>query len=327
MLNFSGLHKIIEENKSFLITTHVNPDGDAIGSQIALYKYLNRLGKELRLINFSETPSNLQFLDPESIIENYQTSSMLNIFEQYDVLIAVDFNRLDRIIDMEDGFRKSSKIKVCIDHHEDSEQFTEFMFVDTSYGSTGEILFDLIDSYKEINIDYEIALPLYVAIMTDSGSFKYERTLPATHLKAARLLGAGVDPKETHRLVFENVKPGKIKLLGKALNSLTLYHDGRVALMKINRADLNETGTGEEDTDGFVNYALSVEDVKIALLLYELQEGLKVSFRSVGDIPVNKLAEEFGGGGHFHAAGARITDNTAEAVLPKIIELSKKYLD
>jgi phosphoesterase RecJ-like protein len=327
MLNFERLHKHIDENNSFLLTTHINPDGDAIGSEMALYYYLKRLGKQVEVVNCNETPDNMLFLDTAKVIREFKPENDSDIFNNFDVLIAVDFNRLDRIMIMEEGFRASNSIKVCIDHHENTEEFTEHLFVDKSYASTGEIILDFIDSQKEVKVDYEIALPLYTAIMTDTGSFKYERTYPSTHLKAARLLEAGVDPKWVFRQVFDNGTVGRLRLLGRALDSLQLHYDGQLATMVISQSDLNDTGTVIADMEGFINYNLSIKGVRIGLFFYELDNGFKVSFRSVGQIPINKLASEFEGGGHFHAAGASVKGATIKDYYNKVIEAAAKYLN
>src|SRR5690606_14761684 len=180
--------EIILQHSSFLLTTHVNPDADAIGSEIAFYQLLKKLNKKVRIVNHSITPYNLLFLDVDKKIEHFSEDEHSTIFNDTDVIIALDFNRADRVVRMKDGFISSSKIKICIDHHQDPENVFHEKFVDTSYSSTGEIIFDFIKQTKIVELDYSIALPVYAAIMTDTGSFRFDRTTPELHRKTAELL-------------------------------------------------------------------------------------------------------------------------------------------
>ncbi len=327
MIDFNKLKNILLDNNSFLITTHVNPDADAIGSEIALYNILKETGKSARIINHSITPYNLLFLDKENIIEYYSTEKHRDIFEEADVLVAVDFNRSDRIVRMEAGFLKSQKLKICIDHHQDYEDIFNFIFIDTDYSATGQIIFDFIKETGIVPLSYETAEPIYAAIMTDTGSFRFERTTPQIHKISAELLETGVVPGDVYDKIYDQSKFSKIKLLGRAVNSMKLYGERQeVGYMRLNLADFEETKAIESDTDGFVNVSLSVENVKLGLLFLELKEGFKVSLRSKGLIPVNRLASEFGGGGHVNAAGLRLRDGSMEEYIPKILNRASEYV-
>ena len=176
MFGFSQIKEILENNNSFLISTHVNPDADAIGSELAFYYLLKRLGKTVFIINNNSTPYNLEFLDKDSVIKKYDKDIHDEIINSVDVIVVLDLNHLSRVVRMEESVRNSGKIFLCIDHHQNPENFSEFMFIDDSFSSTGEIIFDFIKETKLANIDYEIALPIYAAIMTDTGSFRFERT-------------------------------------------------------------------------------------------------------------------------------------------------------
>ena len=328
MIDFQHLKEILLNNNSFLITTHVNPDADAIGSEIALYNILKELGKETYIINYSSMPYNLKFLDVDNRIQKYDEIRHQELFDLADVLVAVDYNRADRIVKMRNNFVDSKKIKICIDHHQEPEEFVDHYFIDMSYSATGQILYDLIKKTKIVNLSYSTALPIYAAIMTDTGSFRFERTTPQIHNIAAELLGYGVDPGDVFDKIYDQSKFGKIKLLGKALDSLKLYGmDKEIGYMILTRDMFVSTGAEEHDTDGFVNFSLSVEKVKIGLMFIELNEGFKVSFRSKGNIPVNKLAQEFGGGGHINAAGLRIFDKNLAEFLTIILERAEYYLN
>ena len=327
MTDFNQLKNIIVENESFLITTHVNPDADAIGSEIALYYILKELGKKIRIINHSITPYNLLFLDKDNIIEHFSEEKHSYVFNDADVLIAVDFNRSNRMVRMEKGFLNSKKLKICIDHHQDPENIFDYTFVDTEYSATGQIIYDFICKTNIVALTYETAEPIYAAIMTDTGSFRFERTTPEIHEISAELLKIGVNPGEVYDKIYDQSKFSKIKLFGKAVNSMKLYgDDSSIGYMRLTRKDFNDTEAIESDTDGFVNVSLSIENVKLGLLFLELKEGFKVSFRSKGTIPVNKLAAEFGGGGHINAAGLRIRDGNIEEFIPKILVRALDYV-
>lgn len=326
MIDFSYLAKILRENQTFLITTHVNPDADAIGSEVALYQILKKLGKTAYIINHSAVPGNLTFLDSDGIIKKYDAEKHSLLFERVDVLAALDLNNPKRLVRMEDGFINSSRTKICIDHHQNPAAFVNHFFVDANYSSTGQIIYDLINETGIVALDYDMALPIYAAIMTDTGSFRFDRTTPAIHLIVARLLEAGVDPSYVYDQIYDQSHFGKIKLLGESLSSIRLAADNQIAYMVITREALNRSGVQEAEVDGFVNYCLSIKGVKIGMLFFELKDGIKVSFRSKGKIPVNLLAEEFGGGGHVNASGIRLPGVSINDHVAAIVEAAEKYL-
>lgn len=327
MLNFDKLADIIKNNQSFLITTHINPDADAIGSEIAFYKLTNMLGKKSRIINHSSTPYNLTFLDAGNIIEKYDEVVHKDVFATVDVLVALDFNKSDRIVSMKKNFSESTKLKICIDHHQDPEDFVNYSFIDTEYAATGHILFDFIKKTEIVKINKEIADMLYAAIMTDTGSFRFERTSSHLHRIVAELLDFGVNPTEIYDKLYNESKLSKIKLLGKCLDSLQLIANNKIGYMIITQNDFRETNAIESDTENFVNIILSIEGVKLGLLFIELKNGFKVSFRSKGNLPVNKLAATFGGGGHINAAGARFRDAKMESNLDGILKESEIFFN
>ena len=326
-MNFQILKKIIEENKSFLLTTHVNPDADAIGSEIAMYKILKSLGKNVQIINHSITPYNLEFLDSDNIIRRFDEARDKNVFDETDVLIAIDFNRANRLVSMQKIFSDSDKIKVCIDHHQDPEDFADHYFVDDQYSSTGHIIYDFIEKTNLVNLSYEIANPLYAAIMTDTGSFRFERTTSELHIIIARLLETGVDPVQVYDDIYDQSKISKVKLLGRSLDTLKLVDNDRIGYMYILQSTFTELGASESDTENFVNYPLSIENVVISLLFIELKNGFKVSFRSKGRIPVNKIAANFGGGGHINAAGVRFQNSKMNDEMPKILNFTIEFFN
>jgi bifunctional oligoribonuclease and PAP phosphatase NrnA len=325
-MDFNILKKIVKENNNFLLTTHVNPDADAIGSEIAFYNILKRLGKNISIINHSVTPSNLTFLDKGNNIIKFDSKTCQQYFDNADVIIALDFNRSNRLVSMEQSFVESNKIKVCIDHHQDAEQIFNYYFYSDEYAATGQIIYDFIKQTKIVELDYELAFPIYAAIMTDTGSFRFERTTPQLHRIAAELLECGFNPEDVYDKIYDQSKLSKLRLLGKTLETLKLAGANKIGYMFITQDTFKELNVIESDTDGFVNYSLSVENIILGILFIELKNGFKVSFRSKGNLPVNQLAAQFGGGGHTNASGARFLNSRMNEEMQNIILESEKFL-
>ncbi len=326
MNNFSSLKKIIDEHNSFLLSTHVNPDADALGSELGFYLILKKLGKKVRIVNHSATPYNLEFLDEENVIEKFDETVHANVFDESEVFVLLDLNQGNRIVSMEKGFRAFKGLKVCIDHHQDTENVFDFIFGGIEYSATSEIIYDFIEETKIVELDTAIALQLYAGIMTDTGSFRFDRTSPRIHRIITELLEKGVSPTEVYDKIYDQFKFGRVKLLGEALSSIQLDSTQKIAYMIVTRDQLDQSGATEVDIDGFVNYCLTIQGVQIGILFYELKDGIKVSFRSKGEIPVSKLAKEFNGGGHTNASGIRLFNTTIEDVKEKIISAAQRYL-
>lgn len=326
MNNFSQLKNIIDDHNFFLLSTHVNPDADALGSELAFYLILKKLGKKVKVVNHSSTPYNLEFLDEEKVIEKFDEAVHGKIFDDAEVFVLLDLNQANRIVKMEKGFRSFKGIKVCIDHHQDPENVFNNYFGSTDYSATSEIIYDFIEQTKIVEIDYAIALQLYAGIMTDTGSFRFDRTSPRIHQIIAQLLETGVNPTKVYDKIYDQFKFARVKLLGEALSSIELDSTKQIAVMSIKFEALTRTGATEADIEGFVNYCLTIQNVRIGILIYELKDGLKISFRSKEDISVNKLAVEFGGGGHTNASGTRLYNTNIEEYKEKVITAAQRYL-
>lgn len=327
MPDFGVLRETLSRFTDFVLTTHVNPDADALGSEMALYHYLVQHGKHVRIINYSETPYYLHFLDTQSIAEKYNSKIHDDFIASSECLIFLDLNIPNRTVKMETALMRSPAFKVCIDHHTNPSDSFNLIITDTCYSSTGELLYDFLFEECSEPITLQYANPLYAAIMTDTGSFRFDRTTPRVHRIAAMLLEAGVQPNIVYDHIYDQSKLSKIHLLAEALQSIQLYSEGSVAVITIPYDKLLHTQALETDTDGFVNYCMSVEGVKIGMLFLELLEGFKVSFRSKGLIPVNQLAAEFGGGGHRNASGLRIRDAKMQEYYDEIINRAEAYLN
>jgi phosphoesterase RecJ-like protein len=310
---------LLRDKHRFVLTTHVNPDGDAIGSEVALAAWLTEAGKQVRIINHSPTPAIYRFLDPAGDIRTYEPLRDAAELAEADVIIVVDANQPGRLRSMETALLHSRARKICIDHHLEPDGFADHYLIEEESTSTGEILFRLLGRLTEERFSPTVATALYCAILTDTGSFRYPRVDPEIHRIAARLIECGADPVDIYGRVYEQWSDGRIHLLGETLRVLHTIADGRIAHVTITQDMLRRTGTNEEDTDNFTTYPMSIAGVLVGILFLELPQGLKVSFRSRGDIPVNELARQFGGNGHKNAAGAQIREGNViqlrEAVL------------
>lgn len=317
---------IIQKAQRFVLTTHVNPDGDAIGSEVALAEWLATRGKDVSIINHSPTPAVYLFIDPHKRILQYNAARDDDTIAKADVLFLLDTNHPERLRSMAQSVLSSRATKICIDHHLEPAQFADHYIVDDDATSTGEIIYRLLEQFNGRNLPAFVAQGLYCAIMTDTGSFRYPRVDPEIFRICAYLVECGADPVAVYSGVYERWSNGRIHLLGEMLAGLKTECAGKLAHVTITRDMLKRTGTTEEDTDNFTTYPMSVDGVLVGILFLELPRGLKISFRSKGDIPINDLAKEFGGNGHKNAAGARVYDGTLEHVRTDVLNAAAKYI-
>lgn len=303
---------LIRSTDSYVITTHVKPDPDALGSEIGLAEWLLSLGKSVKVYNHSSTPTNHLFLDFERpIIEQFQQEMHGSLIQAAESLFLVDTNDPNRAKSLEPYFADHPKT-VLIDHHLEPKDFADYRFIDTEATSTGELMYKLITSAQKIlggTISVKAAQALYTAIMTDTGSFRFPRTDSDTFRICAELIELGADPVRTYDEVYNRAKPSRLKLIGKTLDSLEFYYNSRLAIQVITQDDLQKVAADEEEVDGFVQLPLQIETVVFSIFVLQLKEGWKMSFRSKGVYSAQSVSAEFGGNGHFHAAGARIYDS------------------
>ncbi len=328
MINYKRILEIIENNNSFVITTHVNPDGDAIGSELALAYFLQKLNKDFKIINHSPTPENYTFLDEENLINIYD-NSFDNYILNANVIIAVDFNTLGRTRSMMQILNQTKAYKIIIDHHRNPQNFVDEIFTDIDSPATAILIYELIKTYDSNLIDKKTADALYAAIMTDTGSFRFERITPNVHLIVADLISKGTNPTYIYNKIYNEMNLEKLKLLGISIANINLAMDGKIAYMVIDRNLLMKYVPEEEefDVDGFVNYCLSLKTTIVGMLFFEIKNGVKVSLRSKEKFPVNLLAEKFGGGGHLNAAGIRLENANLKDVIPMVINQTIQDLE
>ena len=318
--------RIIDHNKKFVLTTHVNPDADGLGSELALNRFLGKLGKESIILNHSETPANHKFLDHDNEIRKFDPEKDSKFLLDADVLIALDMNSPSRLRSLERNFCKSKATKVIIDHHLDAQDFVDYQLIDLDSPATGEIIYKCLMAYDSKLFDKGIAEALYAGIMTDTGSFRFPRTDGDLHRITAHLLDLGVDPTYVYNNFYEQNSLGRTRLLGEVLARIQLAYDGRLSYFIVTQEQLKRNHVVPDETEQFVNYAGTIAGVIVAIFFMELPNGVKISFRSKGEIPVNELAKLYGGGGHKNAAGARLFDAQLDEIVPKVLKDAERFL-
>jgi phosphoesterase RecJ-like protein len=327
-MNFmlDSVHAVIEQAQSCVLTTHVNPDGDALGSELALARFLRKLGKDACILNHSATPGNYIWMDPQNEIVQFVPERDQIKLLQADCIFILDTSQPDRLRSLEPFVKQSTANKIVIDHHLEPHAFATHYVVDDDATSTGELVYHLINSINAPLLSKEIAEALYTAIMTDTGSFRFPRTDPETHRITAHLLEFGISPIEIFTNVYENWTQGRMRLLGEVLDTMKTAYDGKLAYIICTQKMFKETGTTEVETENFTTFPMSVRGVVVGILFNELKNGIKISFRSKGSIPINELAKEFGGNGHLNAAGTRLFDVSLDEAIPAVVDKAKKYI-
>ena len=321
------LKNLISNKHKIVITTHVNPDGDAIGSSLALYNYLINMGHEVNVVVPNDFPDFLKWMHNVDEILNFSNSKeeSADLISEASIIFCLDFNNLERINSLGDLISDSSAKKVLIDHHLEPDEFYDFKIHDTNASATAELVYDFLFYIDPKLIDKKIAEALYTGILTDTGSFKFSIT-PKVHTVIASLLDKGVDTNYINKKIYDSNSFDKLKLMGYALSEkLELTSNGNVAYIALSRQELLDHNFKKGDTEGLVNYALSIENVNMAVLIIETKERIKFSFRSSGKFSVNQFARKyFNGGGHKNAAGGSLEDKLSVA-LRKFLENISNY--
>ena len=312
------LKQWLDKPAAVVIIPHKNPDGDAMGSCLAWQGILNQLGHSTTVIAPNEYPSFLHWLpghDSVLIYENNQEFADKLIAAAY-MVFTLDFNTLKRIDQMGVRVSESSAKKIMIDHHQEPDDYADIMFSNPSIGSTCEFVFQIIEGLGLVQkINKDIASSLYTGIVTDTGSFRFPSVTAATHRAVATLIDAGANHSQIHEKIKDNARPDRLKLLGIALNNMIFITKYKTAYITLSQDELDACNYQKGDTEGFVNYGLSVAGIEMALLMTESKKEnmIKISFRSKGDLAVNLFAKTyFEGGGHINAAGGKSNKSLQE---------------
>jgi bifunctional oligoribonuclease and PAP phosphatase NrnA len=312
-----------------VITTHHKPDADALGSSLALYQYLTKLGKEVTVVTPTDYPINLHWMPGNETVINFEASPVESekLVNDADIVFCLDFNDLSRINDLGIIVEKSEAKKIMIDHHRDPSGFDDYRFWTINTSSTCELIYDFIISNDgEELIDPDIASCLYAGIIADTGSFRYSSTSSHTHKIAASLIDLGVDSAKVHALLLDNFSLTRYRLMGYVLyKKLTVYPELRTALVTLTQEELSKFNIQTGDTEGFVNYGLGIKGIVFSALIIDRSVMVKMSFRSQGTFPCNEFSKaHFNGGGHLNAAGGASKD-TLENVVKKFQEVLPEY--
>ncbi|OYX22352.1 MAG: DHH family phosphoesterase, partial [Flavobacteriales bacterium 32-35-8] len=305
------IKQLLESPKDIVIVPHKNPDGDAMGSTLGLYHYLKKLNHQVTLIAPNDYPDFLKWIPGDNAVLKYdsQTKESDNLIQKADIIFTLDFNALHRAGNMEPVLTKSKSIKIMIDHHQAPDDFATYVFSDVAMSSTCEMVYHFIDMLGDTkNIDANIATCLYVGIMTDTGSFRFSCTTSQTHRIAASLIEKGANNSQIHNNVYDTNSYEKLQLLGCALSNLKIIPEYRTAYITLTQKELTKYNYKKGDTEGVVNYGLSLNNIVMAAIFIEdKQEGIiKISLRSKGDFSVNEFSRaHFEGGGHTNAAGGK----------------------
>jgi len=308
--------EIIQRSRTFLISSHERLDGDALGSELALYALFRQMGKEAYIYNQDETPENYRFLPGSQVIRQDLPP---DVADRYDAAFIVDCSDLSRV---GMGYEQIAGIGtlVNIDHHISNSRFCELSYVDSRASSAGELIYRLI-SRMGCAVSREIATNLYAALLTDTGGFHYGSTGKETLIAAGNLVGWGADPQEISENIYENNPLAKVRLLARALETLTFDLEGRFGFMVVWQGALQAVGAVPEYTEGFVDLPRSISGVEVSALFSEQKDGsFKVSFRSKGKVDVERVARAFDGGGHRNASACRIQEDF-ETVRSRVLEV------
>jgi phosphoesterase RecJ-like protein len=308
---YEAVADLIKRSTSFLITSHIDPDGDSVGCQLAISSFISRLSKFIKVVSEDSIPAAYSFLEGSDRVLTHPT-------EPCEVAIVVDCSSLDRVGWVED-IVKQCPVVVNIDHHKSNQSFGHHNLVDTKAGACGEIVYSLLQLFDQ-ELERAEAEALYTAILSDTGCFRFPTTTSDTLMIAAGLLRLGVRPSDVASEIFWNRSSEGLRMLGNALSTIEVTNGGKVATMEVTQGMYLETGAASRDTEGFANYPRSISGVEVGILLREVSDqAFRVSLRSNEGFDVDGIAKSFGGGGHATAAGFRI-EGSLESIKARVRE-------
>src|ERR1700744_247632 len=320
MLDITPLITLLEQPQKIVITTHHKPDGDAMGSSLGLYNYLIQQGHHVQVIAPTDYPDFLSWMpgNEEVIIFTETEQQSAQLIAEANVIFCLDFNALNRINEMGELVGASKAVKVMIDHHLEPEDFDDYRHWNINACATAQLVYDFIANiaqHKEL-INADVATCLYTGIMTDSASFRLPNTTSAVHRIAADLMDAGAVNWQINDWVYNNSSESKLRFLGYCLSEkLQVLYEYNTAIITVNKKELEKYDVITGDTEGIVNYALSISGIRLAAFIVERTDKVKLSLRSRGEFPANDVCKKyFNGGGHRNAAGGGSSDSLEQVV-------------
>jgi phosphoesterase RecJ-like protein len=318
--DIQAIQQLLSSPKKIAIIPHRNPDGDAMGSTLGLYHFLLKNNHHPVVISPNEFPDFLAWLPGSEDVKIFETNKQActKVLEATEIIFTLDFNALHRVGDMENVLKTLKVPFVMIDHHQSPDDYATVTYSDVAYGSTCEMIYHFICSLgKKSQIDKTIGTCIYTGILTDSGSFRFPKTTGTTHRIIADLIDLGVENSEIPALLYDNSSYGRLQLLGRALQNMKVLADHQTAYTTLTQKELDYFNHIKGDTEGIVNYGLSIKGIVFTAIFIENAEEkiIKISFRSQGDFDVNLFAREhFNGGGHRNAAGGKSQVSMEETV-------------
>ena len=316
-----AITKLLETPKKIAIIPHRSPDGDAMGSTLALYHFLLKLNHQPTVIAPNDFPNFLAWLPSSETVLIYENdrSNLTKILNEAELVFTLDFNALHRTGEMEQVLNKLSVPMIMIDHHQKPDDYATFTYSNTAFGSTCEMIYNFISflGKKEL-IDRTIATCIYTGIVTDSGSFRFPSTTSTTHQVVSELIEKGIENSEIHTQLFDNNSYNRLQLLGRALQNMKVIPQFKTAYIVLTQKELDEFHYEKGDTEGIVNYGLTIKGIVFAAIFIEHRDEniIKISFRSQGNFDVNQFARDnFHGGGHINAAGGKSHLSMTETII------------
>ena len=297
----------IENSNNIVLIAHVNPDGDALGSSLSMYKILKNLGKNVSVVNMTDLASYLDFLP------NYDKVKK-TLPKKFDLMISFDCGSFDRL-----GIEEKPEFLINIDHHTSNTNYGNLNLIEADAASSSQVVYNILKA-NHIRIDKESALAIYTALVTDTGNFQYESVNEKVFEMAADLVRFGVKPEFVSKMLYERDRLSRLRFLAKAIDTLELHCEGKVGIVCVTKEMLEKTGAIKEDTEGVVNMVRKLATVEVALMLREDDNGIKISLRSKNYLNVSEIAIKYGGGGHIRASGATIKDKSFEEIKEMLLE-------
>lgn len=328
--DITSIKQLLSTKKKIVIVPHKNPDGDAIGSTLGLYHYLIKGNHQVNVLVPNDYPKFLKWIPGNDTILKHdtQTQACNDLINNADIIFTLDFNAFHRTGNMESVLSESKALKIMIDHHQAPDDYAKYTYSDVSMSSTCQMVYHFIDMLGDSDlVDSAIATSLYVGIMTDTGSFRFRSTTSTTHNIIAKLIEKGADNTAIHNNIYDTNSYKSLQLLGCALTNLRVIPESRAAYITLSQDELQKYDYKKGDTEGIVNYGLSLDNVILAAIFIEdRNEGIiKISLRSKGNFSVNEMSRaHFEGGGHTNAAGGK-SDLSLEKTVEKFISILPSY--